>query len=76
VSSEGKYQQNHRGFDHNPHRHRIGGLADHRFLRRGVRDGLDAMMLNRRTLSEQALGQGLLITITVLFLMALTLFLL
>ena len=34
------------------------------------------MMLNRRTLSEQALGQGLLITITVLFLMALSLFLL
>jgi hypothetical protein len=34
------------------------------------------MMLNRRTLSEQTLGQGLLITITVLFLMALSLFLL
>ena len=34
------------------------------------------MMLNRRTFSEQTLRQGLLITITAPFLMALSLFLL
>jgi hypothetical protein len=76
MSSEGKYQQHHSEFDHNLHRHRTGGLAGHRFRRQGVHDGLHAMMLivlNRRPLSEQALGP--LITITVLFLMALSLFL-
>jgi hypothetical protein len=70
----------HRGFGHNPHWHRTADLANHRFFRRRVRDGPlldDAHLLDRRTLPDQAQGKGLPILImTVLYFIALSLFLL
>jgi hypothetical protein len=72
----------HHRFDHHPHRHRVGGLADHRFFRRRVRDGPlldDAHSAQSGALPNEIRLKGWrlpIIAITALLFISLSLFLL